>query len=139
MSTGVILAGISDMYKSLQLNSIFHTEFYQTKTGISSVVILWINIFMCIAIHNNETHTSYQRNCLTGENSVPCVTLRRTVHRPRIEKVYKIHSSEYLTKSVTIKTECWKHQCNLHHFRLVTSYKNVEQGRKKRFTPPARD
>jgi len=76
---------------------------------------------MCIIIHNNEIHTSYQRNCLIGENSVPCVTLRKTAHRPRFEKVYKIHSSEHLTKSLTIITECWKHQCNLYHFRLVTA------------------
>lgn len=61
-STQVILACISDMHTSLQLNSIFHTEFYQTTTGISSVVILWINIFVCIIIHNNEIHTSYQKN-----------------------------------------------------------------------------
>lgn len=47
-----------------------------------------------------------------------------------------IHSSEYLTKSVTITTECWKYQCNFHHFRLVTSYKNVEQGRKKNALHP---
>jgi hypothetical protein len=51
--------------------------------------------------------------------------IRETVHRPRTEKVYEIHSSEYLTKSVSIKTECWKHQSNLPHFRLITSYKNV--------------
>ena len=29
------------------LKSIFHTEFYKTKIGFSSVVILWINILMC--------------------------------------------------------------------------------------------
>ena len=56
-STRVILAGISDMCKSLQLNSTFHSEFYWTKIGIRRVVILWINIFMCIIIHNNEIHT----------------------------------------------------------------------------------